>query len=224
MAYLDPKPMSPGRLWSIAIVIAIHAVLLYFLITGGYKAVIEKAIDTVTVDVKEEEPPPEPELPPPPPPDKALPPPPTVPPPRIPSPSPMPPMRNTDVVPPAPVPPIPLPPAPIPQPPPPPPPPPAPPEPPRVATKATLRSGSISDEDYPPSAVRAEEQGRSVATYTIGTDGRVSSCSASGAGPILDAETCKLIQRRFRFKPAADTGGSPVAETKTQSIVWRLPK
>lgn len=225
MAYLDPKPMSQARIWSIAIVLLIHAALLYALVTGGYKVAQKTLEELKMIDVAEEPPPPPEKLPPPPPPEKnPLPPPPTVPPPRVITNAPP---VNTTVTTPNPTPPAPpvyiAPPAPVPQPAPPPPAPP-PPAPPAVATKAVLRGGSITDDDYPPAAVRAEEQGRSVATFTIGADGRVTTCSASGAGPILDAETCKLIQRRFRFKAAQDTGGSAVAETRTQSIVWRLPK
>jgi protein TonB len=93
-----------------------------------------------------------------------------------------------------------------------------------VAQRATQRGGSISDEDYPSSSIRNEEAGTSVATFTIGTDGKVTSCNASGASPTLDAETCKLIIRRFRFKPALDTSGQPIAETKSQRVTWRLPK
>lgn len=216
MAYTDPKPMTPGRLWSIVLVVLIHAGILYALVNGGYEYTKKKLQDLKVIDVKEPPPPPE-KLPPPPPPDNKLPPPPVVTPPPIvqtqqiqqpqvfsqPTPPP--------VYAPTPEPPRPTPPAP-------------PPAPPAVASKAQLRSGSISDEDYPPSAVRAEEQGRSLATFTIGTDGRVASCNASGAGPILDAETCKLIIRRFRYKAAQGADGSALAETKTQAILWRLPK
>jgi protein TonB len=93
-----------------------------------------------------------------------------------------------------------------------------------VAERAVQRGGSISDEDYPSSSIRNEEQGTSVATFTIGTEGRVVACNASGASPTLDAETCKLIMRRFRFKPAKDASGQPIEETKSQRVTWRLPK
>jgi protein TonB len=86
------------------------------------------------------------------------------------------------------------------------------------------RGGSISDEDYPSSSIRNEEQGTSVATFTISAEGRVVACNASGASPTLDAETCKLIMRRFRFKPAKDSSGQPIEETKSQRVTWRLPK
>jgi protein TonB len=86
------------------------------------------------------------------------------------------------------------------------------------------KGGSISDEDYPSSSIRNEEAGTSVATFTIGPDGKVGSCSASGASATLDAETCKLILRRFRYKPAMGADGQPMSETKTQRVTWRLPK
>ena len=98
-----------------------------------------------------------------------------------------------------------------------------------VAPSVTASSGSravlVGDAIapvFPPAAIATGESGRVVATYTIDTDGRVSSCSARGVGPILDAETCRLIVR-LRFKPATDVRGHPVAETRTQPMDWRVP-
>jgi protein TonB len=110
-------------------------------------------------------------------------------------------------------------------PPPPPAPPPPPPPPPRaVATKAVARSGgAIDDSFYPPSAIRNEESGTSVASFVIGTDGRVQSCSASGATPSLDAETCRQINK-WRYKPAVGSDGQPIAEPRRQNVRWVLPK
>jgi protein TonB len=88
-----------------------------------------------------------------------------------------------------------------------------------------LRSGAISDDDYPASALRAEAEGTSVARFTIGPDGRVSSCTASGSGNgALDATTCSLIRSRFRYRPAVGADGNPTSESKTQRVVWRLPR
>ena len=213
MSYTDNKEMTPARMWSIAIVVLIHAIIGYALVMGGYNVVKKVAADLNTFDVKDEPPPPV-EPPPPPPPEKNLPPPPIDIPPTV--------VERPPVAQPmAPQPP----PQPSPEParPSPPPPPPPPPKP-QVATKAVLRGGSISDEDYPPAAVRNEEAGTAVATFTIGTDGKVASCNASGASASLDAETCKLIIRRFRFKSALDASGQPIAETRTQRVTWRLPK
>jgi protein TonB len=212
MAYADQEP-SGRKIFAIGAVALLHAGVGYALVTGlAYNAAKQVYEDLKTFDVAPEEPE-KPEEPPPPPPKVDLPPPPkvTVPPPvvttNVQSTNTLPPL--TQSAPPAP----PAPPA-----------APPPPAPPKVAQRATQRGGSISDEDYPSSSIRNEEAGTSVATFTIGTDGKVASCNASGASPTLDAETCKLIIRRFRFKPALDTSGQPIAETKSQRVTWRLPK
>jgi periplasmic protein TonB len=200
MSYTDNKEMTPARMWSIAIVVLIHAIIGYALVMGGYNVVKKVAADLNTFDVKDEPPPPV-EPPPPPPP--------------IVNTNQAPPPIVTQATPPPVFVPTPEPPRPV---------PPPPPPKPQVATKAVLRGGSISDEDYPPAAVRNEESGTAVATFTIGTDGKVASCNASGASASLDAETCKLIIRRFRFKAALDASGQPIAETRSQRVTWRLPK
>jgi periplasmic protein TonB len=214
MSYSDAKEMTPARMWSIIIVVLVHVIIGYALVKGGYNVVKKVAADLNTFDVKDEPPPPV-EPPPPPPPDKNIPPPPVVSPPPIVNTNQAPPPVVTQSTPPPVFVPTPEPPRPV---------PPPPPPKPQVATKAVLRGGSISDEDYPPAAVRNEESGTSAATFTIGTDGRVVSCNASGASASLDAETCKLILRRFRFKAALDASGQPIAETRTQRVTWRLPK
>jgi periplasmic protein TonB len=211
MAYADQHEMTTSRMVSIGVVVLLHIGVGYALVTGlAYDATKQVFEDLKTFDVEEEKPP-EPEEPPPPPEKLDIPPPPKV---TIPPPVNITPVISTNVqpvsitptAPPAP------------------PPPPPPPAPPKVAQKATQKGGSISDEDYPPSSIRNEEAGTAVARFTIGTDGRVTECNASGASPALDAETCKLIMRRFRYKPALDASGSPVAESRSQRVTWRLPK
>lgn len=215
MAYADQQEMTTSRMVSIGAVVLLHVGVGYALVTGlAYDATKQVFEDLKTFDVAEDTPP-EPEEPPPPPEKLDIPPPPKV---TIPPPINTTPIISTNtqtvtITPSAP-----------PAPPPPPPAPPPPPSPPAVAERAQQRSGSISDEDYPPSSIRNEEAGTSVARFTIGTDGRVTECSASGASAALDAETCKLIMRRFRYKPAKDASGNPVSETKTQRVTWRLPK
>ena len=62
--------------------------------------------------------------------------------------------------------------------------------------------------------------------FTVGTDGRVDSCSTvtSSGSSELDAETCRLIQRRFRYKPAEDPNGNKITETKVQGVTWTLKR
>lgn len=211
MAYADEE-ISNRRIVGITAVAALHVLFGYGLVVGlAGDGIMAEFEDSNVVDVPEEK---EPEEKKPEPPKDVKPPPPppvTVPPPIIN----VPPPPQAPVPPPAP---------PAPPPPPPAPPPPPPPPKPTVATKAVQRGGSISDDDYPSSSIRNEESGTSVARITIGTDGKVTDCSASGASPALDAKACELIIRRFRFKPALDAGGSPIAETRTQRVTWRLPK
>lgn len=213
MSYADQE-MSTSRMVSIGAVALLHVGFGYALISGLAKDAMQEVYkDLQTFDVQEEKVE-EPDEPPPPPEKLDIPPPPKV---TIPPPVNITPIQTTNTqpvyitptAPPAP-----------------PPPPPAPPPPaaPKVATKAVSRGGAITDEDYPPSSIRNEEAGTAVARFTIGTDGRVAECSASGASAALDAETCKLIIRRFRFKPALDASGQPIAETRSQRVTWRLPK
>jgi periplasmic protein TonB len=218
MAYADQdQGLSTNRIISIGIVALLHAGLGYALVTGlAFDAAKQVFEDLKTFDVQEEVPE-EPEEPPPPPEKLDIPPPPKV---TAPPPVNVTPVVSTNtqqvtITPSAP---------PAPPPPPPAPPPPPPPEKPKVAQRATQKGGSISNDDYPPSAVRNEESGVSVATFVVGTDGKVTSCNASGASATLDAEACKLIIRRFRFKPALDSNGSPIEESRTQRIRWDLPK
>ncbi|WP_109806997.1 energy transducer TonB [Sphingosinithalassobacter portus] len=104
--------------------------------------------------------------------------------------------------------------------------PPAPPPPPppgeQPATRATLISGAISNEDYPPEARDAREQGVVVVQYRIETDGLVSDCEVvrSSGSPSLDTKSCALIVERFRYSPARDANGQAVAQRQTQSIRW----
>ncbi len=90
---------------------------------------------------------------------------------------------------------------------------------------AQLRSGSVSDDDYPASALRAQAEGTTVVRHEIGPDGRVGQCvvARSSGNAALDSTACSLIQRRFRYRPAHNAAGNPVAEWRTNRIVWRLP-
>jgi TonB family protein len=69
-------------------------------------------------------------------------------------------------------------------------------------------SGSISGAaDYPPAARRAGMEGSVVVRFTVRPDGSVGGCTVtrSNAGPELEATTCALIERRFRYESARDS-------------------
>ncbi|VXC78687.1 energy transducer TonB [Sphingomonas sp. 8AM] len=88
------------------------------------------------------------------------------------------------------------------------------------------RNDWISTDDYPPSALRAEEEGVVGISMRIGADGRVESCAvtAPSGHASLDQATCRLYQRRARFTPARDDAGTAIAGTFTDRIRWQLPR
>ena len=220
MSFTD-QGVSQSRIWAIIAVAVLHALLAYAFVTGlAYKFVKSVSEDLKTFEVVEEPPPPE-EVPPPPETPKEVAPPPVVaPPPLVRTNVPPPPIFS---VPAAPPPPItytapPAPPA----------PPPPPPAPPRVVQPVAARAdvrGLFSQDDYPPSAMRNEEQGTVRARLSIDASGRVTNCSVtqSSGSSALDSTTCRILQRRARFTPARDNQGQPIADTyTTPPIRWQL--
>ena len=235
MSYLD-QGMSPSKVWAIVIVALIHVLLGFAFVTGFANEFIKKASKDLDVFEVEEPPPPEEE---PPPPEEVEPvapevvtPPAIVPPPPRPQ---QPDIRDVQEQPRTPFNPTPprADPAPA-----------TPPAPPRVQcpggvtvpagtacpapaappTPPRLRSGTISNDDYPASAIRAQAQGTTRMSLQIGADGRVTSCSVTGSSgnSSLDSTACNLAQRRYRFNPAT-RNGQPVASTYSQSVRWQLP-
>ena len=81
------------------------------------------------------------------------------------------------------------------------------------STKPRWTSGTIDRRDYPRDASRAGATGSVTVTLDITADGRVSGCTVarSSGTPSLDTATCRLIEQRFRFEPARDAAGNPVA-------------
>ncbi len=216
MSYANRKQMSSNRTAAIIIVALIHIALGYALVTGlAYNVIKKAAEDLKTFDV-EDEPPPPPEEPPPPPEQNVPPPPQVVAPPPI--------VRTNTVAPPV---------ISVPIAPPPviterPPPPPSAPPPPRVSQAAKAKGSLlslISNEDYPQSAIRNEEEGTTAVRLTIGTDGRVTGCdiTQSSGSSALDNAACSTFRRRARFTPAKDQAGNPISDTYVQRVRWELP-
>jgi protein TonB len=83
----------------------------------------------------------------------------------------------------------------------------------------------VTSEDYPPSALRAGQQGTTGVRLEIGIDGRATACTVttSSGSDALDREACRNLMRRARFEPARDAGGAPIASSYTSRIAWRLP-
>lgn len=218
MSYAD-RSTGGSRVVALVIVALINAVLGYAFVTGLAYQYIKKAQENLkTFEVEEPPPPPEEVPPPPPPPDQPMQPPPVVtPPPMVQTNTPPPiTLTTTAVAPPPYVPPPPAPPA---------PPPPAPP----VVNKAAGPKGNpaewVSQDDYPPASIRAEEEGTSAIAWTINAQGRVENCrtTSSSGSAALDRAACQAITRRGRYSPALDQSGNPIATTQSRRVVWRLP-
>ena len=220
MAYTDPKPMSQSRIVSIIVVIAIHALLLWWMFTGGYQVLKKTAEDLTILDVKEPPPPPE-KLPPPPPP-KNLPPPPETPVVKT-IVNVTPPIQTYSPPPPTPAPPVYTPEPPRPAPPPPPPPPAAPP----VALSPRGDPTSWFSPDDIPDSIKRERTGNigtTGFTVQVGSNGRVTSCSVtqSSGESRLDDLTCRLATSRARFKPGTDSSGQPTGGVYSRRVLWRV--
>lgn len=93
-----------------------------------------------------------------------------------------------------------------------------------VAIGAELVSGRIRNRDYPRSAARVGEEGTVIAQFTVGTDGRAHGCAIrqTSGNAELDATTCRLIEKRFRYRPARNPAGLAVPEVKGWKQVWWL--
>lgn len=217
MAYADHSEAG-SRTVALVVVALIHVVLGYAFVTGlGMKYVKKAAEQLNVIDVAEEPPPPEEEPPPPPEPTDVPPPPVVAPPPIVQTPGPPPPVTSVPSPPPVYVPsPAPPPPAP-------------PPPPPRAAVKAQARGNPgdwVTSDDYPSRALREERSGTTGFRLEVGPDGRVTNCTvtSSSGHADLDAEACRLLPRRARFKPAVGSDGQPMADSFSSRIVWRIPQ
>lgn len=222
MAYADQQ-MSGNRIIALIIVALIHILVGYVLVTGLAYEAVKKAVERVTtVDIEEPEPEPEDEPPPPEEVPDNSPPPIVAPPPPIniaPAP---PPIRTQPTIPP---------PAPIAvRVPPPAPPAPPPPPPPAFKPKDPEPRGRPGDwasaRDYPSRALREEREGVTRFRVTVSADGRVTNCQVTGSSghSDLDDTTCKLIERRGRFRPATDGNGKETTGTWSNAVRWQIPE
>ena len=230
MSYARRREFGSNRTLAIIIVTIVHLVLGYVLITGfAYEVVKQAAEEMKAFDVDREPPPPPPppEDVPPPEPTAQSPPPIVAPPPIVRMESITPTIVRTVPVAPPPVvtpraaPAPPAPPAPA--------PPPPPPPPPRVTTVPPRSAtgdlqGLFRSDDYPQSAIIAEEQGSVTVRITVGTNGRVANCSVTSpsGSSALDRATCRILQSRARFTPARDNHGNPTTDSLSQRIRWVL--
>ncbi|MBC2668399.1 TonB family protein [Novosphingobium piscinae] len=82
-----------------------------------------------------------------------------------------------------------------------------------------------SARDYPIASRDLRIGDHVIVALTVGTDGRVSACRVvrPSRDREADAITCRLAQSRFRFRPATDAAGQPVASTYGWRQRWFYP-
>ena len=83
-----------------------------------------------------------------------------------------------------------------------------------LARRFVQIAGTIdSARDYPRATRDLRIGHAETIVFTVGTDGRVDDCRVrdTSGDPQADAITCRLAEARFRFKPATDAAGNPVA-------------
>ena len=92
-----------------------------------------------------------------------------------------------------------------------------------AAAKAVKTAGDInSARDYPIATRDLRINDYVIVAITVSADGRPSGCRVSR--PSKDAQanaiTCQLALKRFRFKPAADASGKPIASVYGWKQSW----
>lgn len=96
-----------------------------------------------------------------------------------------------------------------------------------VMPKPTNSPGAwATNDDYPPTARRARQEGQVGFLITVGPDGGVAECRvvSSSGFPDLDDGTCPLMRRRARFAPARNAAGESVTGYYLSRLMWKIPQ
>jgi protein TonB len=212
---------NPGKnLTGIAIVIVLHLIVAYGIVTGLGKRMVSKMAEAVETKIIEDvKPPPPPETPPPPPPpEMKAPPPPFIPPVEVQVANPPPPQMMTNRTQEKPATtelqkalPVPA----------------APPAPPAKATgpartPAVVDFNTCSNPEYPRSSQRNEETGESTISFLIAADGTVKSSKVTKSSGFRDLDkAAQVALGKCRFKPATENG-QPIESWEPVKYVWKL--
>lgn len=97
---------------------------------------------------------------------------------------------------------------------------------PRPPVPANGPAGWVTNDDYPRTAIVREQEGSVGYTLGVNADGRVDECriTASSGFEALDRATCRLIERRARFRAGTDNSGAAVAGTWRGTVSWTIPE
>jgi protein TonB len=83
-------------------------------------------------------------------------------------------------------------------------------------------AGQISFRDLPEEALAMGQEAAVTVVFAVNPDGRVGECEIERASryDAIDALTCRLIQQRFRYRPAVDRRGRPVRSFVRETHTW----
>lgn len=82
-----------------------------------------------------------------------------------------------------------------------------------AVSKPVKIAGELTEADYPKQGRAARLGTMVIIVLTVGEDGRASACRVHrpSGDPAADAITCRLAVERFRFRPAENQRGAPIA-------------
>jgi protein TonB len=205
MSYAQPHS-SGRRVTGLVVTVALHIVLIYALIHGLARKIVEVVAPPLETKIIAEVKPPQPEKPPPPPPKLETPPPPFIPPPEVNIQIPVQQAPTITAVSPTP-PPAPAPMVPTPAP---------------VTTPPVVLASSCEKPEYPAAARRANETGTVLLSFLIDANGRVvtSKVERSSGSRRLD-EAAREGLGLCKFRPAI-ANGAPTQAWARIEYVWRL--
>jgi protein TonB len=91
-------------------------------------------------------------------------------------------------------------------------------------TDSELIAGEILPSDYPEHLANVGNR-RVTVTFTVEVNGRSVGCrvTRSSGIPELDALTCRLIEQRYRSRPATDRYGRPIPDEADFTADWIAP-
>lgn len=82
--------------------------------------------------------------------------------------------------------------------------------------------GRLAFGDLPENALAMGEEASVTVVFAVEGDGRVTGCRADRTSgyPSIDSLTCRLIEQRFRYRPALDHRGRPVRSFVRETHHW----
>jgi protein TonB len=91
-----------------------------------------------------------------------------------------------------------------------------------AVTRPIQIKGKLHWSDLPRELRQAHQGGELELVYRVNVDGSVSNChvTRSSGLPSLDAQTCRLITERFRFRPSRDANGRAVPANIIELHGW----